>query len=193
VARAQGQDAGRVSFKRLTEDANAIFQRAYGRRGENGRWVEATAENWLYLNYRLLAQRGVKAADAEATLASGLKNHPGVLATYTRTQLAGGDPVDDPLGRAVWRSFHPDRSGDVAVVLKPYYIPGEDLVGTTHGSPHPYDTHVPLLVYGLNIRAGPRVEAVTPEVVAGILAAGLSVTPPAGTEARLPDIFEPKP
>jgi hypothetical protein len=191
VNRAQGRDAGRVSLKRLTKDANAILNRVYG--GEKGAWVEATAENWLYLNHKLLAQRGVKAADAEVTLAGELKEYQGVLAAYTRTQLASGGLPGDPVGQAVRQSFHPDRSGDLVVVLKPYYVPGEELVGTSHGSPHPYDTHVPLLVYGLNVRGGSRAEAVTPQVVAGILADGLGVTRLAGTEAPVPDIFGPKP
>src|SRR5262249_4775888 len=69
VTHARGQDAGRVSPKRLTEDANAILQQAHAPGGEKGRWVEATAENWLYLNHALLAPRGGKAADAEAHLA----------------------------------------------------------------------------------------------------------------------------
>jgi hypothetical protein len=193
AARARGHDAGRVSLKRLTEDANAILQRAHGHGGEKDKWVEATAETWLYLNRGLLAQRGIAAADAEAAVARGLKDRPGVLAAYTRTQLTGGVPAEDAVGRTVRRSFHSDRSGDVAVVLKPYHVPGDDLVGTTHGSPHPYDTHVPLVVYGPGVRPGPRGEPITPLAVAGILAAGLGVPPPTGAETPVPNIVRPNP
>jgi hypothetical protein len=190
VSRARKRDAGRVSFKRLREAANTILDRAHG--GGHGRWIEATPESWLYLNHRLLAARGLKAADVEAALARGLKDYPGVLAAYGRSHLAGLNK-DDPVGQAVRRSFHPDRSGDVAVVLKPYYVPAEDLVGTSHGSPHPYDTHVPLLVYGPQVRAGLRTEAITPQAVAGIVATGLGIPPPAGCEEPVPAIFQPKP
>jgi hypothetical protein len=195
VTRARKQDAGRVSLKRLREEANEALSRTYGDGGEKGRWIEATADNWLYLNHKLLAQRGLRAADVEATLARAMEGQRGVLAAYTRTQLAGDGPAGDPVGQAVRRSFHPDRSGDVAVVLRPYFIPSDDLVGTTHGSPHPYDTHVPLLVYGPRVRPGRRAEAVSPQAVAGILGTALGLAPPApkGSEAPVPDIFEPGP
>jgi hypothetical protein len=195
VTRARKQDAGRVSPKWLSKEANEILRRTYGDGGKEGPWIEATAENWLYLNHKLLARRGLRAADVEATLARGMKGQRGVLAVYTRTQLAGDGLAGDPVGQAVRRSFHRDRSGDVMVVLKPYFILWDDLVGTHHGSPHPYDTHVPLLVYGPRVRPGRRAEAISPQAVAGILGTALGLDPPApgGSEAPVPDIFEPGP
>jgi len=79
------------------------------------------------------------------------------------------------------------------VVLKPYHVPGENLSGTSHGSPHPYDTHVPILVLGPGVRPGRRAEAITPQAVAAILATALGVAPPDGAEAPVPDIFQAKP
>jgi hypothetical protein len=133
ATRAQGQDAGRISLKRLKEEAEAVLNHAYG--AEKSRWIEADAEYWLYLNRKLIAQRGLIEAEVEATLARELKNYPGVLTAYTRSQLAGTGTAADPVMQALRRSFHPERSGDVVVVLKPYFVPGEDPVGTTHGSP----------------------------------------------------------
>ena len=57
------------------------------------------------------------------------------------------------------RSFDPERCGDVGVVMKPYCILWE-LTGTTHGSPHAYDTHVPLMVYGAGVHPGVHGELV---------------------------------
>jgi hypothetical protein len=193
VSRARGQDAGRVSLKRLKEKAEDILRRAYGAAGEKNRWIEADAEYWLYLNRKLITQRRLKEAEVETTLAREVKDHPGILTAYARSQLAGNLPAADALGQALRRSFHPDRSGDVVVVLKPYYVPGEDLTGTSHGSPHAYDTHVPLLVYGPQIRPGRRGQAITPQAVAGVLATALGIAPPAGNEAPVPDLFQLKP
>src|SRR5262249_52958561 len=97
-SRARKQDAGRGSLQRLSEEANEILRRAYG--GEKDRWIEATAENWLYLNHKLLARRGLGAADVAATLARGMEGQRGVLAAYTRARLAGGGPAGDPVGQA---------------------------------------------------------------------------------------------
>ena len=66
----------------------------------------------------------------------------------------------------VKRSFYPECSGDVMVVLKPYYLFSPPLLSmnpdklptyrTSHGTPHAYDTHVPLLVMGPRIKPGQR-------------------------------------
>jgi hypothetical protein len=59
--------------------------------------------------------------------------------------------------------------------------------GTTHGSPHSYDTHVPLLVYGPGVKAGVNKNATTPLAVASILATALKIPPPAKATAPVPD------
>src|SRR5207249_4774750 len=97
---------------------------------------------------------GLDESDVEKALAGWLVKQPGVQAAFTRTELLKA-PLADPIGRMVQRSFHPDASGDVMVVPRPYYIVSRPLTSektiafrTTHGSPHPYDTHVPLIVMG---------------------------------------------
>ena len=96
------------------------------------------------------------------------------------------DPEGDPIGRRVKRSSYADRSGDVIVVVKPYCLLNSRLTGTFHGSPHPYDTHVPLLVYGPGIPGGPRPEKVTPQAIAAIFAQSLGLPPPRAAEAPVP-------
>jgi hypothetical protein len=187
VAKAQGKDAGRVAAEVLTKKAEVFLQETFGQPGGTARWLEATAAPWLYLNQAVLRQRGVPAASVEEALARWLEKQAGILKAYTRTQLVQGVSADDALGTRVRRSFHPDRAGDVAVVLKPYHILNDLFVtGSTHGSPHAYDTHVPLLAYGPGIRGGVRSEAVTPQAAAAILAQALRIRPPAAAEAPVP-------
>ena len=94
------------------------------------------------------------------------------------------------MGLALRKSFHPDRGGDVALVPKPYYIFWL-ATGTTHGTPHDYDTHVPLLVFGPGIPGGPRPEKVTPQASAAIFARYLGIPPPEAAEAPVPaTLFE---
>ena len=96
-------------------------------------------------------------------------------------------PENDRIGQAVWRSFHPDRSGDVIPVLRPIISWSTPLgTGTSHGTPHAYDTHVPLLVYGGGVRPGVRKERLTPQAVVPILAHALGIEPPKTCDAPLP-------
>lgn len=184
VSQKKGLDAKRVQLD--VQEAETFLTETFG--GDGGtRWLEKEVEPWFYLNRRLLAERRLQPAQVEESLAGWLRRQPGVLTAYTRTQWTRGIPPEDEIGKRVRKSFQPDRSGDVAVVLKPYYLRSSAFGGgTTHGQPHPYDTHVPLLIYGPGISGGRRSEAVTPQAIAAIFARFLGIAPPAWAEAEVP-------
>ena len=188
VARTQGKDAGRVPVDLLGSRAEAFLNKTFGQGDGNGRWLEAKAVPWVYLNRSLLEKRALDEPRVEETLTGWLKQQPGILTAYSRHQLLQGVPADDTIGISVRRSFYPQRSGDVVAVLKPYYLFSNPLLtGTTHGTPHPYDTHVPLLVYGPGMRPGVHEQAVTPQAAAAILAHALGIPPPTRAQAPLPE------
>ncbi len=193
VAKAQGKDGARVAPELLTTKATAFLNETFGKKGERQPWVEAASGPWVYLNRGVLKEQKVPPAKVEEALAGWLAKQPGVQAAYPRTRLLQGPFQDDAIGEMVRRSFHPEASGDVCVVLRPYHLlsppisPKLNSYRTTHGSPHPYDTHVPLLVYGPGVRAGARDERVTPLSAAAILCRGLGIEPPEGMEGRVPE------
>ena len=127
----------------------------------------------------------------KVVLAKWLAEQPGIQTAYTQKQLLGEIPANDEIGRRVQKSFLPDRSGDVLIVAKPFHFILIQKTGTTHGSPHPYDTHVPLIVFGPGVKPGQRGDAVTPQAMAASLARALGVAAPARAEAPVPDkLFE---
>src|SRR5207237_723313 len=89
---------------------------------------------------------------------------------------------DDEIGQAVQKSFIAERSGDVVAIVKPCCVFWPYESGTTHGTPHDYDRHVPLLVCGRGVAPLVRSEPVTPLAVAGILARSLGIDAPAGVD-----------
>jgi len=186
VARAQGKDAGRILPSTWPKQADSFLKETFARKEDKSKWIEAFSPPWIYLNKPALRQQGLKEEEVEKALAGWLVKQPGMQSAYTRTQLQGELPKDDSVGRAVQRSFYPARSGEVAGVMKPYFFLWGTMTGTTHGSPHPYDTHVPLLVYGPGISGGARDEAVTPQAIAAIFADSLGIPKPAKAEAPLP-------
>ena len=189
VARKQGKESGRISSSLLARQAGDFLGKTFGKEGDDETiWIEQeTANYWMYLKPEALEKYKVKPADAEAALARWLAKREGIQAAYTRTQLMRDNFKDDAVGLALQRSFHPERSGDVAFFPKPYNVVYSTLAGTTHGTPHTYDTHVPLLVYGPGIRSGVRQDWVTPQAVAAILAHGLGIKAPADAEAPVPE------
>jgi hypothetical protein len=136
---------------------------------------------WVYLNRRAIRAHG---ADPDAVAAFSAKwaaNRPHMHAAYPAAALAG-PPSADPLVRSAQLGYHPDRCGDVYLIPKPYCLPlGVNSVGTSHGSPHPYDTHVPLMAIGAGVpKAGAIDAAVNSLAVAPMIAAALGMGRAAG-------------
>jgi len=184
VSRAQGKDASRVQ-PATSAKIEAFLAEKYGK-GPT-KWLEATSGPWIYLNEKVIKAAGVPMETVEEALRAWIVQQPGVHAAYSSKALIAGVPASDVIGQAVTRSFHPSRCGEIYVLLKPLYLPSAELgTGTTHGSPWPYDTHVPLVVFGTGVVPGMRQERVTPLAAAPILAHAAGIAPPAGATAPLP-------
>jgi predicted AlkP superfamily pyrophosphatase or phosphodiesterase len=192
ASRAAGRNALRVDPRALRKGAEAYLDATFASATKTGKgtasWIEASVSDMFYLNHKLLASRHIKQSDAESAVARWLVQQPGIEAAYTRTDLLTGRSESDPIRDKVLNSFHKDRSGDVCIVLKPYCLPSAPLgTGTTHGSPHDYDTYVPLLVFGPGVKAGTRDDRVSPEAAAVVLAHALGIDPPSDARVGLPD------
>jgi hypothetical protein len=187
VAKAQGKDAGRIDLLSLGGKAQKVLEDTFGKSKGNDRWIEATSFPWFYLNHKLIDKRHLKRLDVENVLARWLEKQPGVQKAYTTSALSQGIPAGDQLGQSVLHSYYPGRSGDVMLIPKPYYLLHPLSTGTTHGTPHEYDTHVPLLVSGPGILPGVHLELVTPQTLPVILSESLHITPPAKAEVPKPE------
>jgi hypothetical protein len=146
--------------------------------GGQGSLIEKISGPWVYLNYRMIKAMELPPGEIMNSLANWLRNQPEIEAAYTRQELARYQPDESELSRRIKRSFHINRSGDIYIVQKPYYLVTDYPTGTNHGTPHDYDTHVPLLVYGPGITGGVRTEPVTPQHIAPIFSYYLGIEPP---------------
>jgi hypothetical protein len=185
VARKQGKDGQRDDPKPLREKAEEYLQGVFN--VKSGKAIENWSNDNVYLSRRWLRAQGIESWQAEDALARWLARQRGVQAVYTRTQLLKGVPRDDTLGRAVAESFHPARSGDLVIVLKPYHLfTALTATGTGHGTPHEYDTHVPLVIFGTGVQPGARSERISPQAAVTILAHAAGIEPPGHASAPLP-------
>jgi hypothetical protein len=187
VSLKEGRDAGRITGKKLLADIEAHLRSVYdpvGAADPKAKWIENSSGLWFYLNYKLIASRKLEPADVAKTLAEFLDKQTGIQKAYTRAELEVPAAANDAVGRRMRKAYYPDRCGDVGIVLKPYWLVSDGTIttGTSHGTPHPYDTHVPLLVFGPNVKPGVRKEEVVPAAIASIFAKGLGIAPPAKAE-----------
>ncbi len=186
VAKLQGKQGGRVDPKAFRQRADDFLKKKYGK--HPAPYAEALFDHHIYLNHDWLKAEGLKQEEVEKTLAAWAREQPEVQAVYTRTELLRGVARDDALGVKVKRSFHPERSGDVVVILKPYWMFWSPFkLGTTHGTANDYDSHVPLLVLGPGVKPGVHREAVTPLSAAAVLSHFLGIAPPKCAISGVPD------
>ena len=179
---AQGQASGRASSSQLLGKINQALEKRFG----EGKWAVGFSGATLLLDKRLIAQKNADANGLAEEARAALLADPAIAAAYTRRELDGNSRVGAPLFDQMRKSWHSQVSGDVQFALKPYWMFGSSTAVTTHGSPHPYDTQVPILLYGPQwVKPGrfdARVEVVD---IAPTLAGLLGIAPPASSQGRL--------
>ncbi|MFM8567580.1 MAG: alkaline phosphatase family protein [Gemmatimonadota bacterium] len=110
------------------------------------------------------------------TFANEARRVPGVLRADVLDRLARADTVKDAIARRWLHSFRPGGDVLAVVTLQPYHIfDGGNTA--THGSPHNYDAHVPLIFWGAPFQAGRRTEPARVVDLAPTLAELLGISP----------------
>jgi predicted AlkP superfamily pyrophosphatase or phosphodiesterase len=177
---AKGLAAGRFSGAQMVTNINKALEVRFGQ----GPFVFASARG-LVIDRTKIAARGAAydtVADATRKL---LMAQPGIEMAYTRAELESKSRAGEPYFDAMERTWNREVSGDVEYVLKPYWMTSSTTAIATHGSPHPYDTHVPILIYGPAwVKPGRRDARVEVVDIAPTLARILGVAAPAAAEGK---------
>lgn len=166
-------------------NADAIVQAALSKRFGADTWVvPGGGDTSIYLNHEAIAKAKVEEDDVYEVAKRALYDAPQlhVARVYTRLQLENG-VTGDFIAQAETNGFYAPRSGDIALVLEPYYVPGTS--GTTHFSPYAYDRHVPVLFLGPGVRAGEYDQTIQPNDIAPTLATMLAIQTPSGSSGRV--------
>ena len=184
----QGLPAGRMTTKDLFDPIQHTLAARYG----EGKWLMAGAGSSPYLNDELIGSLRLDPAEVRRVAAAAAQKVPHVARVYTRDQLLSGQVPDDRIGHRVLRGFNARRSGDLEIILEPYWM--RQAEGTTHGTPYNYDAHIPLILMGPRIRAGEYSADVALNDLAPTLATLLGVEIPAGSVGRvLTEAILPRP
>ncbi|MEP1934559.1 MAG: alkaline phosphatase family protein [Roseibium sp.] len=146
--------------------------------------IDSFSQPYVYLNEKLLEDKGLKKAVVARTIARELQKFPGIAYAISTEDLARSGIAKTPVSDAVLANFHPERSGDIYVVFEPHWFVGDFdglHVASSHGSPWAYDTHVPIIFSRPGMkerRISRRVETVD---LAPTVAAYLKIKAPSGT------------
>ena len=180
----RGVDAGWIATAELVRRLETLLTEQRG----PGPHVAAIQNGDVYFAPGVYAELRDHPTDLEAVIEL-IADTPGVWRVFADDQLRAGAPEGDRLTRAAKLSYFPGRSGDIVFIPRPNWI--QRGLAATHGSPHQYDTHVPVILFGAGIQPGEHRTAVTPADIAPTLAyvAGITLPQPDGrvlTEALVP-------
>ncbi|NWJ41385.1 MAG: alkaline phosphatase family protein [Geothrix sp.] len=140
--------------------------------------------NDIYLDDAVVKAANLDRGDILRWAQAWLKARPEVADAFTAEELkatdpaATGSPRDSSLRVLLRRSFHPERSGDLLMAVKPFVVigtPPADYL-TNHGTPNAYDRRVPMIFWG-PWKGGERREPVRTVDLAPTLARELGLKP----------------
>jgi predicted AlkP superfamily pyrophosphatase or phosphodiesterase len=167
--------AGYLDLKTFREKLDEYAKITYG--AEN--LIRDVSNAQIFLDYEVLQDLKLNAVEVRQCIADELINYPEIQQVFTSDQMLLAD-FTSGLPSIFQKGFNPKRSGDLILVHPPGYA-SYTQTGSTHGSPYPYDTHTPLLIYGKGIRPGSTVRRTTIPDIAPTVATLLGIAFPNGT------------
>lgn len=179
---ALGLDGRRVNPSSLVNPVNDALKAKLGVE----KVIVATEETDVYLDWKALSDKKQDLVAARRLVAEQLRALPEVAIAVSRDDLENGEGPGGLL-RALRVAFHPDRSGDVLMMLKPYAVIESEPRGTSHGAVHAYDSEVPVFFWGRGVKPGIFPAHVRVIDVAPTVAALMELGVPASNEGRALD------
>lgn len=114
--------------------------------------VEEVTGNQMFLRNDVLDKHNLDRLEVARFIADTLTRMEGIYGGYAVKDVLRGGSASFPM-ESIRRGLYPSLAPDVVWVLDSGWI-RYGKIGTTHGSPHQYDTHVPLLFWGQNVNPG---------------------------------------
>lgn len=176
----RGLPGGYFNSKAAVDSLQAYLTNKYG----EAPWIEDYTNQQVYLNQPVIRRHKVSLEMIQHDAAQFLKQFEGVAGTNTAYNLET-EAYTEGLQAMYQRGHYHERSGDVYIELAPGWLDRSSKVGTTHGSPYSYDTHVPLIFFGWNIPQGSSARKTVIPQIAPTIATMLQIEFPNGSNAEI--------
>ncbi|MEY8021598.1 alkaline phosphatase PafA [Muriicola sp. SD30] len=136
----------------------------------------------FFLDHDVIRNLDLEVKDVQYKIGQELLSYDGISRVFTGYQMEHNE-YNHGIPYIIQNGYNQKRSGDILLVLNPgvVYYPE---TGSTHGSPYPYDTHVPLLFFGKGISQGSTVERTEIDDIAPTISALLGIAFPSGTTGQ---------
>ena len=143
---------------------------------------------YLYLNHDVITEKGLDLAEVQKAVANELMTIKGVALAISSTDIMSNKLPDTYLSRKALRNFNMARSGDILILLQPQYFYNDfegEIVAANHGSPWTYDSYVPVVFAGWNLKKKTISRKVDPKDIAITLSNIMETKPPSGADGEI--------
>ena len=137
-------------------DKSAAIQRLKENFGIEQDMIHSFSHPYLYLNRKAIAEKGLDLAEVANAVAEELMKFDGISLAVSSSALLQGAIIETPMIKSIRYNYNPKRSGDIYIVCEPHSFYNEFdglMVAATHGSPWRYDTYVPIIFAGPDVKA----------------------------------------
>jgi len=143
--------AGIFKSHKIKDSLSKFISKQYG----EANWVLHYDNQQFWLNNSLLENKKLDRNKLIEICLNYLKKMEGVQDVFNTADLLNSNTTAGLVDHLI-RGISPLRSGDILMTLQPGWFDAHYAAngGTTHGSGHVYDTHVPLYWFGWHIKQG---------------------------------------
>ncbi len=143
---------------------------------------------YLYLNEKIIMEKGLDLEEVEKAVAKELLGIKGVAMAVSAFAMQKNQLPDTYLNRKALRNFNRKRSGNLLILFEPQYFINDfngEIVAVNHGGPWMYDSYVPVIFAGCDLKAQHIVRKTEPKDIASTLANILGTKPPSGADGEV--------
>lgn len=137
----------------------------------------------LFFNKEIIKTNGLELTKVKQAFKDFLMTQEYMKRVYTEEEILASTGSDYFLN-FVSKGYDATQNGDLVLLQKPGYSE-HGALGTSHGTPYSYDTHVPAIFYGWHVKPGESYAKKEITSIAPTIAQKIKITFPNGTESNV--------
>jgi len=154
--------------------------------------IEAFFPPYLYLNHKVIKEKGLDLGEVQKAVAKEIMDIDGIALTVTSTEMSNNTLPNTYLYNAALRNYNAKRSGDILILFEPHCfandMDGGAIMASNHGGPWSYDTYVPVIFAGNGLKGKQIFKRIRPNDIAPTLSAIINAKAPSGSSGDI--LFE---
>ncbi len=167
--------AGKINLDAMVDTMNAQLKSRYGQ----DKVVLDITNYRVDLNLPVIKSGSLNMKEIKNYIVDYLGRQQGIAKVFDVDDMQTV-PLNAKVRTMLNNGHHPNRSGQIQLILQPQWLEGLGTTGTSHGLWNPYDSHIPLVWYGWGIKQGKTNRETYMTDIASTLAALLHIQMPNG-------------